>query len=697
MIKLLSISASLIIHLALLANEQYYPEFPDTFQHNNSDHYIHYAAQLINEGSLDEALAVIAIGQKKANLENNEYLLANLDYYKADCYYYLQEYDSARQLYQLLLPRFETLCDTLMLAKALNSLGLIYGYESNNEQSLYYYLRDFDLLNKVTHKNRKLKVEQLVVLTNIINLYSDAGEHQKVLNNSEVAIALAHEIKDSIRLGSVLNTMALAQKNLGNIDLALATFQQASKIFKALNDDLSNAHIINNIGGIYEINELQLDSALHYYQLAVKGFEHNDFNWGISQAKLGVAAVLAKQHKYEAALQEYHQVIDISKAFKFNQVLLLAYQGLAQLEYDRRNYQKAWDVQMLYNELNDSLFNAEKQHQFAELQTRYELIQKENEINLLKNEKLKQELKLERTHLQQQVIFVSFIFLAIITGFIMINLSRKRRDNELLKEKNSRIEDQNQQLQAMNREIQLMNHDLNQSKQQLILANNAKSKFLSILAHDLRNPFHNIMGQSYLLSKTYDQLTKHEKIGYAEQINESCEQVNRLLENLLDWGHSQFQGKHFKPQTIEVKKLVNNTIAVLAKNADKKNITIENKLSTDITVKGDQAMVETIFRNIINNGIKFTPEGGHVIISAKQNNQHMCFLIEDNGTGIDEKHFEKLFCIDSDFKTTGTSGEAGTGLGLVICREFVEVHQGKIWVESQLNKGSRFYFELPLP
>lgn len=356
----------------------------------------------------------------------------------------------------------------------------------------------------------------------------------------------------------------------------------------------------------------------------------------------------------------------------------------------------ALKFQLLYNDLNDSFFNSEKIIQFAELEAHYELIEKENEINLLKNEKLQQEMKLEKTKLQRLIIFISFIFLALITIFVWMVADRKQQANKLLKEKNSEIEKQNTQLRYLNQKVQRINHHLNLSRQQLRKANNAKNRFLSILAHDLRNPFHSIIGQSYLLTKNNEALNENEKIEFARQIYDSCVQINKLLDNLLEWGQTQFKGKHYNPVQFKVSDTVHKTLMLLDENASKKNITIENKLDPALTLNGDEAMIETIFRNIINNGIKYTHEGGKVVISALQNTHYVRFIIEDNGVGISKQQYKKLFSIDSNLKTKGTRGEQGTGLGLVICREFVDLHKGKIWAESKTGKGSRFYFELPV-
>jgi signal transduction histidine kinase len=237
---------------------------------------------------------------------------------------------------------------------------------------------------------------------------------------------------------------------------------------------------------------------------------------------------------------------------------------------------------------------------------------------------------------------------------------------------------------------------LQASQVELTNANNAKSRFFSILAHDLRNPFHTIIGQSYLLSKSYERLSPEERKKYASDILSSCEQVNRLLENLLEWARTQTKGIEFQPQQLDFYQLVLNSLSMLKNNADEKLIVIENWIDKSISVRADYTLLETIVRNLVNNSIKFTPRGGAITLSAIIENGKLTVSIRDTGVGIDKSDLEKLFLIDSNVKTRGTNYENGTGLGLVICKEFIDLHKGEIWAESTPGKGSVFHFSIPI-
>lgn len=670
--------------------------WPDTFDVSNNDHYINYAANLINSGELDLALKVINTGLDRAIENNDDYLESNLNYYLADFYYFTEEYDSAQALYLHLLPKFTEQCDTLMMAKTLNSLGILFGLQLDYEKTLNYYVQEAELLNLVKHPNRAIQTERLVLMTNFINLYSNEEEYQKTIYECESAIKLAIELNDSLRLGSLLNSKALAQKNLGKYKIALTTFKEASNLFHALGDEFRIAFIDNNIGGVYEIDEQNLDSALYYYQKALTRFTDDDYQYGISMSMLGVASVLSKKGSYSEAANIYQQAKDISQKHEFYEVLPMVYSGLAELEYDRENYKLAYDYITQYNILNDSLYSNEKHKQFAELEAKYKVVQKENEINLLRNEKLTQQLKLEKMHLQRLIgiiILVSLLITSIIYG---IFYNQKRKANRLLRIQNKKIEEQNIQLREMNDEVHKTNKSLQQSKKELTIANESKNKFFSILGHDLRNPIHNILGQSFLLSKTYDKLNKEERMQYADEMYVTCEQINRLLDNLLEWSKTQSKSIEFSPEETNINELIKNAFSLLTKSAQRKSIELGYSCPTDLSASVDAQMLETVIRNLVNNGIKFTNEGGKVFVKIEKDQHKLCIEVADNGVGINKSDLRKLFKIRSDFKTKGTNMEQGTGLGLVICKEFIDLHKGKLWVESEVGVGSTFFVEIPI-
>jgi signal transduction histidine kinase len=241
---------------------------------------------------------------------------------------------------------------------------------------------------------------------------------------------------------------------------------------------------------------------------------------------------------------------------------------------------------------------------------------------------------------------------------------------------------QKEALVKMNREL----HELNASK----------DKFFSIIAHDLKNPFSTIIGFSEILKENILSGQPAEIEESAGMINTSAVQTLKLLENLLDWANSQTGKILFNPMPLNLNELLDEEFTTLNDMAKGKNIQLKSSITDNLTIVADKNMIKTILRNLISNGIKFTRKNGKVEVKTLVKNNHLEIAVSDTGIGLTGETMEKLFRIDADLSTRGTDNEKGTGLGLFLCKEFVEKHGGKIWAESIPGNGSTFKFILPL-
>jgi PAS domain S-box-containing protein len=225
--------------------------------------------------------------------------------------------------------------------------------------------------------------------------------------------------------------------------------------------------------------------------------------------------------------------------------------------------------------------------------------------------------------------------------------------------------------------------------------NATKDKFFSIIAHDLKNPFITILGFSELLLSDYSDLTDEEKIYYIEEMKKSSESSHALLQNLLQWSRSQTGFIEFHPRPLNLLEIINQNIGLLESTAAKKEIVLNTGVLPEIEILADDDMINTIIRNLISNAIKFTPRQGTIMVNAEQHDKFVNVSIQDNGRGMTEDVVEKLFRIDVSHTTLGTEKETGSGLGLMLCREFVKKNGGDIWVESKVSNGSKFTFSVP--
>lgn len=240
-------------------------------------------------------------------------------------------------------------------------------------------------------------------------------------------------------------------------------------------------------------------------------------------------------------------------------------------------------------------------------------------------------------------------------------------------------------------EQQLYDHTV-----ELLELNKIKDKFFSIVAHDLKSPFFGLLGLSNMLADDFDGIEHTRAKEYVKAMNQLIKRVYKLIENLLDWSRMQLNKYEVKFQEVSVNELCCNVLDIIFVNASQKNISFKNLLPANLKIYTDEKMLSSMFSNLISNAIKFSNENGTVKIYSKSDNKFISITVEDNGVGIPEDELEKIFRIDNKFSTIGTAGEIGTGLGLIITKEMVEKLGGKIFVESQVDKWTKFTFSLPL-
>lgn len=235
-----------------------------------------------------------------------------------------------------------------------------------------------------------------------------------------------------------------------------------------------------------------------------------------------------------------------------------------------------------------------------------------------------------------------------------------------------------------------------QSEKELKQLNATKDKLFSIIAHDLRSPFQPILSFSEILSSEIETLDQEEIKNFAKDIHNVSQNVFLLIENLLEWAKTQTGNIQFKPADLNLMEIVNDGINYLQENAIQKQIILKNEIASSIIVTADALMLRSVFQNLISNAIKFTHSGGVVTVKAFESVSSIDISVEDSGVGISEERIEQMFQIEHTTSTKGTNHEKGTGLGLILCKEFVEKHGGKIRIESELNKGSKFIISLPI-
>jgi ligand-binding sensor domain-containing protein/signal transduction histidine kinase len=253
----------------------------------------------------------------------------------------------------------------------------------------------------------------------------------------------------------------------------------------------------------------------------------------------------------------------------------------------------------------------------------------------------------------------------------------------------------NKMLRYQHALISQANDKLKRSEEHLKQTNATKDKFFSIISHDLKNPFSSLLSISDLMVRNYDSTGEEEKKQCVISVHHSLKQVYGLLENLLTWSRAQSGRLSFNPVSFNVSLVVQECINLFRLPAEKKDIQLQSNLDDDYLAWGDREMIQTVIRNLVGNAIKFTPKGGLIELTVGLYDDQVTFQVRDTGQGIPKENIDKLFRIEYKVKTVGTNGEKGTGLGLILCKEFVEKNGGTIHVESEVGVGSTFSFTLP--
>jgi signal transduction histidine kinase len=252
---------------------------------------------------------------------------------------------------------------------------------------------------------------------------------------------------------------------------------------------------------------------------------------------------------------------------------------------------------------------------------------------------------------------------------------------------------QNKELKEFNTGLE---QKVEQRTQELAELNRTKDKFFSIIAHDLKNPFNTLLGFSELLLENMPMFKPEQIEEYISIIFETSRSSYSLLENLLDWSRSQTGRIKLLKEEIDLYRIANENIKLLDSPALKKEIQLNNDIYPGTIAFADNNMINTVIRNLLSNAVKYTGLGGVINIDCEKKGDLLCIHVRDNGIGMKPEVVEKLFRIDESISTKGTADETGTGLGLILCKEFIERNGGRLWVESDPDEGSIFYFTIPL-
>lgn len=580
-------------------------------------------------------------------------------------------HDIAIDYFKKLPEIYNELDDKNGIAISLNNIGIVYRNKGNYPKALEYYLEAFKIREEIGDPN-----EIAQSLSNIGTVYRTMGDHEKALENYKKALKIGKDVSSKRNVSVFYNNIGNVysdKSKLTDYDKALENFYKALEI----NRDLGNKKGISiayiNIGeAFYYKNKFEVGE--RYYDSALALCKQIDFNYGTAYTWYYLAKGKYDRDQLSKAKVYIDSSLNLAESKKFAEIEKDSYELLANVYSSSGEYKKSAAYFQKYDSLTKVLFSTNTNSKIVSLLVDYITEKKQKEIEILKKDKKIKQLELaEERNLMKYIIIASFLVL-VLTVVIYSRYRIKRKTSIMLQESNDRLRESENRLQELN---------------------DTKDKFFSIIAHDLKHPLGNFRNLTKELYAFYDYFTDEEKKEHLNELNKSSDNLYNLLENLLKWALVQKGGIVYSPEPIDLKLIAKLTLDNLSSYADKKNVKVNLDIPDGTMVAVDTNMISTVIRNITSNAIKFTPENGNVDLYSGELDDFIEMNISDTGIGINEDDIDKLFRIDVNHTTTGTEGEKGTGLGLILAKEFVEKNGGEIFVESELNNGTTFRFTMP--
>lgn len=721
--KLKSVSFTLLfIFLSLNSFSQFKPNVVDSLSAlaNSKDKKVRVDAlinltRLVWEFDLDSSFYYAQQALQVAIKSNDTKLLGDAYNNQGNAYLMNRRSEEALPWYEKALELRRKTGNQDGVIGTLHNFGVVYQQMNKYSESI----NSFKEAADVSEATKDFQ-SQAYMLMMVASNYKQINDNNKALEYAIQAASIFLQLDIKPGVGYSYNFIGSLHKDLNNSHLALEYYLKAYEIYEGLGDIKGLITSYNNLGIAYiDLNDDA--KALEFYTKSLELSKSTQDQEGQAIAYNNIGHLRSKMRNFTEALVSYEKSIEISQKISDFPSIMNTYNNIAWVYFHSGNIAKAKDfvlkaltysnktpnlfysaesheiLSKIYSSngeykkgfyhlsqllsIKDSLFKSSSNEKYMEMQVRFETERKEKEIELLiKNDEIK------NLQLQRQNTFN--IYWAIITAifvasgiFITFNLRAKQKVNKLLIQNNIQLEETNLKL--------------TQSEQHLKELNVTKDRFFSLIAHDLKNPFNALLGFSELLNSNYGNYSEAESKELIKIIYDSSQNLYKLLDNLLQWSRSQLGNIMFSPELFPLLSVVDEELDLLRPVANQKELNLSVQIEEYLLVLADKNLVGVIVRNLVSNAIKFSNPHDQIIIAAMEQDNLVVISVADTGIGIDKDNLDKLFRLDSNFTSKGTADEKGTGLGLILCKEFVEKNGGTIWVESNKDKGSIFYFTLP--
>lgn len=529
-----------------------------------------------------------------------------------------------------------------------------------------------EMLDAAQLVNRRLRDDHLeaIILNRLGKVNALRAETDKAKRSYEEARARLAEFDDPLLAAQIDINLAHLQTGQHEYAVALETHRRALATIRKIRDRQMEAQSLNDIGELYRImGNHERAFANHQAALEIRTELGDDAGKAQSHNQLGI--LYFSRNDIPRAMEHLRPGLDLARRSQVHEEIRRSHEYLSECFEQQGDYAQALAHKDELVAITDFIRQDMNDRQLLEAQNRYVVDEKQSQIRTLENIRRNREEKIRQQE-EFQRFLLAVIGLGLVIVFLVVYLYFTiRRSNLKLKVAHAKVQEQNTQLMDLNA---------------------TKDKFFSIIGHDLKGPLNSLTSFSSLLINHTDSLTKDEIRMLAADLDKSLKNLFSLLENLLEWARSQTGNIDFNQQEFDLVSALHENKSLLQTQADNKQISLEVRAPESLPVTAHKPSINTVIRNLISNAIKFTPHGGTIVVEAGRKNGEPVVSVSDTGVGMSPDVLKKLFRLDAKHSTKGTADEKGTGLGLILCKEFVEKNGGRIWVDSHEGQGSVFSF-----
>lgn len=574
------------------------------------------------------------------------------------------DYSAALHYDNLSLENDIILKDSIKISRDYNNIGNDYYDLGEYDDAFFYFTQSHRVANAVQDTLR-----MLIALHNVGRVYKELGQYDIALDHLNLAKKMSEQQHDEVGIPYAYDEIGDVQLRRNEYDSALKTLALALTLTRRLHENSLEPKIHSKLATLY-FRKGNFSKARAYYDSAYALNDLTKDRFGVAEVELGRGVVYTKEGRYDEALVKIENSLAVAKELNARVLEIKCYNQLSLLWERKADFRKSLLYYKQYKQLEDTLFSQEMQGKLLRDQLRFETESRDSRIAFLSKLQAMQRGELKKQEFVRNILVVVMALSGILLITVYRSGRRRRQINTLLLQHQEDMEKRSEELERLNQ---------------------VKDKFFSIISHDLRSPINALAGLLDLLDKgavSSEELPKHIK-----ELKARFNHTRTLLNNLLDWTLLQMDKLNLQAAKIDIHHIVEENIQLLS-SVQGKDIKLVNEVPRNAIGFADSNTINLVIRNLMTNAIKFTNDGGQVKINAQEKVSEWLVSVTDNGVGMNTEVLKMLFDKTAPYTTRGTANEKGTGLGLILCKEFIEKNGGKIWVESEEGKGSTFYFTL---